>query len=111
MDLVLGFVMVLLMSVLFVGAIVLIGRSVAPPARKSGPATESYACGEPSFLGGKVQFHLELFNFALYFMLFDILGFILFLSWSAPGPVVIAYLVVALVAAAYVSLAPQEVGE
>ena len=109
MDLVLGFILVFAMSLLFAGVIVLLGRSVAPPTRTSGGAVDSYACGEPAFLGGKVQFQLELFNFALYFMLFDILGFILFLSWGNPGVVVIGYLTIALLAAAYVSLSPQQV--
>ncbi len=107
MDLILGFIMILILSFLFAGVILLLGRSVAPPARQVGPAVESYACGEPSFLGGKVQFHLQLFNYALYFMLFDIIGFMLFLSWSNPGIVVITYLLIALVAAAYVSLNPS----
>ncbi|MHA1770886.1 MAG: NADH-quinone oxidoreductase subunit A [Candidatus Thorarchaeota archaeon] len=106
MNLILGFILVLGLSSLFAGVLLLLGRSVAPPARQTGAAVEAYACGEPSFLGGKVQFHLQLFNYALYFMLFDIIGFMLFLSWSNPGIVVIAYLLIALVAAAYVSLTP-----
>ncbi|MCF2137380.1 MAG: NADH-quinone oxidoreductase subunit A [Candidatus Thorarchaeota archaeon] len=106
MTLILGFILVLGLSFLFAGLLLLLGRSVAPPARQTGAAVEAYACGEPSFLGGKVQFHLQLFNYALYFMLFDIIGFMLFLSWSNPGIVVIAYLLIALVAAAYVSLTP-----
>ncbi|RLI49835.1 MAG: hypothetical protein DRO73_05120 [Candidatus Thorarchaeota archaeon] len=107
MNLILGFIMIIGLSLLFAGVLLLLGRSVAPPARQTGAAVESYACGEPGFPGGKVQFHLQLFNYALYFMLFDIIGFMLFLSWSNPGIVVIAYLLVALVAAAYVSISPQ----
>ena len=107
MNLILGFIMIIGLSLLFAGVLLLLGRSVAPPARQTGAAVESYACGEPGFPGGKVQFHLQLFNYALYFMLFDIIGFMLFLSWSNPGIVVIAYLLIALVAAAYVSISPQ----
>ncbi len=107
MDLILGIIMVLGLSFLFAGILLWIGRSVAPPARQTGAAVDAYACGEPSFLGGKVQFHLQLFNYALYFMLFDIIGFMLFLSWSQPGIIVIVYILIALVAAAYVSLTPQ----
>ena len=107
MNLILGFIMIIGLSLLFAGVLLLLGRSLAPPARQTGAAVESYACGEPSFLGGKVQFHLQLFNYALYFMLFDIIGFMLFLSWSNPGIVVTVYLLIALVAAAYVSISPQ----
>jgi NADH:ubiquinone oxidoreductase subunit 3 (subunit A) len=107
LDLVFGFTLVLTLSLLFAALIIWLGRSVAPKARTTGGAVDSYACGESSFLGGKVQFQLELFNFALYFMLFDILGFILFLSSAQPNIVVMVYLVIALVAAAYVSLSPQ----
>lgn len=107
MDVVVGFTLVMLLSLLFAAILLYIGRSVAPRARQTGGAVESYACGEPAFLGGKVQFNLELFNYALYFMLFDIIGFILFLSWANTGLVVVAYLVIALVAAAYVSVAPK----
>ena len=108
MDLVLGFALVVLLSLFFAGVILLIGRLVAPNARTSGVAVDSYACGESSFPGGKIQFNLELFNYALYFMLFDIVGFILFLSWSNPGLVVIVYLLITLIAAAYVSIDPHE---
>jgi NADH:ubiquinone oxidoreductase subunit 3 (subunit A) len=110
MELAVGFILVIFLSFAFAVAIWLIGRSVAPKARTTGGAVDSYTCGEPAFLGGKVQFNLELFNFAMYFMLFDIVGFILFLSWANPGIVVIAYLLIALVAAAFVSVTPQEIG-
>ena len=108
MDILLGFGLVIIMSLLFAGLLLLLGRSVAPPARTTGVAVDAYACGEPSFLGGKVQFELQLFNYALYFMLFDILGFLLFLSYSNPGIVVIVYLIITLIAAAYVSVAPRK---
>jgi NADH:ubiquinone oxidoreductase subunit 3 (subunit A) len=107
MELVLGFTLIILLSLLFAGVLLMLGRSVAPKARTSGIALDAYACGEPAFLGGKVQFNLELFNFALYFMLFEIIGFILFLSWGNPGLVTIAYLIVTLIAASYVSIVPQ----
>jgi NADH:ubiquinone oxidoreductase subunit 3 (subunit A) len=108
LDLVSGFSLVIILSLLFAAVILYIGRAVAPKARVTGGAVESYACGEPAFLGGKVQFNLELFNYALYFMLFDIVGFILFLSWANPSIIVIVYLVMTLVAAAYVSVSPQD---
>jgi NADH:ubiquinone oxidoreductase subunit 3 (subunit A) len=107
LDLVTGLILVLTLSLIFAGIIIYIGRTVAPQARLTGGAVESYACGEPAFLGGKVQFNLELFNYALYFMLFDIVGFILFLSWANTGLIVVAYLAITLVAAAYVSVSPQ----
>jgi len=108
LDILLGFSLVVLMSLLFAGILLFLGKSVAPPARTTGVAVDAYACGEPSFLGGKVQFELQLFNYALYFMLFDILGFLLFLSYSNPGIVVIVYLVITLIAAAYVSVTPSK---
>ncbi|MCK4483260.1 MAG: NADH-quinone oxidoreductase subunit A [Candidatus Thorarchaeota archaeon] len=111
MDLILGFAFVLILSLLFAGVIILLGRSVAPKARTTGAAVESYACGEPAFEGGKIQFNLPLFNYALYFLFFESLGFILFLSWQSPGLVVITYLLVTLVAAMYVSLTPKEIGQ
>jgi len=107
LDLATGFTLVIVLSLLFAAAILYLGRIVAPKARLTGGAVESYACGEPAFLGGKVQFNLELFNYALYFMLFDIVGFILFLSWANPSVIIIVYLVMTLVAAAYVSVSPQ----
>ena len=111
MDLIFGFALVLILSLLFAGVIILLGRSVAPKARTTGAAVESYACGEPAFEGGKIQFNLPLFNYALYFLFFESLGFVLFLSWQNHGPVVIAYLLVTLVAAMYVSLTPKELGQ
>ena len=108
LDLVIGFTLVIVLSLLFAAIILLIGRSVAPEARLFGGDVESYACGEPTFLGGKVQFNLELFNYALFFMLFDIVGFILFLSWANPSIIVVVYLIMTLVASAYVSVSPQD---
>jgi NADH:ubiquinone oxidoreductase subunit 3 (subunit A) len=107
LDVVTALTLVVLLSLLFAGILLHIGRSVAPRARQTGGAVDSYACGEPAFLGGKVQFNLELFNYALYFMLFDIVGFILFLSWANAGLIVVAYLAITLVAAAYVSVTPK----
>ncbi|MBD3407944.1 MAG: hypothetical protein GF411_17620 [Candidatus Lokiarchaeota archaeon] len=106
MDIIISFTLVIVLSLLFAGVIALLGRAVAPKARTSGPAVDAYACGEPAFLGGKVQFNLELFNFALYFMLFDIIGFMLFIAWANTGIVIIGYLAITLVAAAYLSVAP-----
>lgn len=111
MDLILGFALVLVLSLIFAGVIILLGRSVAPKARTTGAAVESYACGEPAFEGGKIQFNLPLFNYALYFLFFESLGFILFLSWQSSGLIVITYLLVTLVAAMYVSLTPKEMGQ
>jgi NADH:ubiquinone oxidoreductase subunit 3 (subunit A) len=107
LDLLIGFTLVIVLSLVFAAVILLIGRAVAPQARLFGGAVESYACGEPTFLGGKIQFNLELFNYALFFMLFDIVGFILFLSWANPSIIVVVYLVMTLVASAYVSVSPQ----
>ncbi len=107
LDLVIGFTLVIVLSLVFAAVILLIGRAVAPQARLVGGAVDSYACGEPSFLGGKIQFNLELFNYALFFMLFDIVGFILFLSWANPSIIVVVYLIMTLVASAYVSVSPQ----
>jgi len=111
LDLILGFALVLILSLIFAGVIILLGRSVAPKARTTGAAVESYACGESAFEGGKIQFNLPLFNYALYFLFFESLGFILFLSWQSPGLVVITYLLVTLVAAMYVSLTPKELSQ
>ena len=108
MDLATGFTLVIVLSLLAAAVILYIGRKAAPKARRIGGAVESYACGEPAFLGGKVQFNLELFNYALYFMLFDIVGFILFLSFANPSIIIILYLIMTLVASAYVSVSPQD---
>jgi len=107
MELIQGLILVIVMSLLFAGVLLLLGKAYAPKARRSGAAVEAYACGEPAFLGGKIQFHLHFFNYALYFMLFDIIGFLLFLSWSNPGIVVVVYLLIVLIAAAYVSVSPE----
>jgi NADH:ubiquinone oxidoreductase subunit 3 (subunit A) len=109
MDLISSFVLVISISLLLALTIIFVAKSIAPKSRTSGMAVDTYACGEPALLEGKVQFNLELFNYALYFMLFDILGFILFLSWGTPGFPVIVYLVITLVSVIYVSLSPQEV--
>ncbi len=109
LDLVIGMLLVLILSSVFAGILLLLGRSVAPKARQTGAAVESYACGEPSFLGGKVQFNLELFNYAMYFMAFEVIGFMLFLSWANPGIMVIFYLIFTLVAAVYISAKPEDV--
>lgn len=110
MDIVIGMILVLVLSTVFAGILLLLGRSAAPKARTEGAAVESYACGEPSFLGGKVQFNLELFNYAMYFMAFEVVGFMLFLSWANPGLMVIFYLIITLVAAAYISSKPKDFG-
>jgi NADH:ubiquinone oxidoreductase subunit 3 (subunit A) len=107
LDIISGFIIVIIMSLVFAAVLLQIGRSTAPPARQTGEGLEAYACGE-DLEGGKVQFNLELFNFAMYFMLFDIIGFVLFLIWSNPGILVIVYLIVALVASLYVSLTPHK---
>ena len=109
LDLVSGLIFVIIFSLLFAGILTITARKVAPRARTTGGAVESYACGERSFLGGKVQFHLGLFNYALYFMIFDIIGFILFISWTDFGIITLVYLFITLVAVAYVSVSPEEV--
>ncbi|MEM2109520.1 MAG: NADH-quinone oxidoreductase subunit A [Candidatus Odinarchaeota archaeon] len=52
------------------------GRRVAPPSRKKGEALETYACGEEQ-TDVHTHFRINWFYYAVYFMIFDIIAFIL----------------------------------
>ncbi|MHA1754992.1 MAG: NADH-quinone oxidoreductase subunit A [Candidatus Odinarchaeia archaeon] len=78
------------------------GKSVAPPERKTKGSLASYACGEeqPDI---HTQFRINWFYYAVYFMIFDIIAFILVMGSFQLGvyPSVlstIAYGVVSLIA-------------
>jgi NADH:ubiquinone oxidoreductase subunit 3 (subunit A) len=63
-------------SLIVVLIIVAISRSIAPPPRKSVDRNKPYACGEdlPCEQG---QFYVHIFEYAVFFLIFDIVAFIL----------------------------------
>ena len=90
--------------IVFIAVVVLWawGKRVAPPARKEGEAVTSYACGEEQSVI-RTQFRINWFYYAVYFMIFDIIAFILAMGAFTLGtyPAVLAtvlYGVVSIVA-------------
>ena len=63
------------------------GRKIAPPSRKSGEAVTTYACGEDQPTPQK-QFRVNWLYYAIYFTIFDIVGFILATSMFMLGTLI-----------------------
>ena len=65
-----------IISLIIVFIIVAFSRSIAPPARDSVDRNKPYACGEdlPCEQG---QFYVHIFEYAVFFLIFDIVAFIL----------------------------------
>jgi len=63
-------------SLIIVFIIVAFSRAMAPPGRKSVDRNKPYACGEdlPCEQG---QFFVHIFEYAVFFLIFDIVAFIL----------------------------------
>jgi NADH:ubiquinone oxidoreductase subunit 3 (subunit A) len=59
---------------------------------------EPYACGEGTdrFPPEKIQLNVQLYRYALYFTIFDVMAFILLLSFNANIIYVLIYLAVVL---------------
>ncbi len=80
---------IVLLIVLLIYAI---GKRLAP----NNPTKEkltTYACGE-SVPGVKTQFHSHLLRYAVYFMIFDIVAFMLATSMGMIGWVVVIYVLI-----------------
>ncbi|MHA1237768.1 MAG: NADH-quinone oxidoreductase subunit A [Candidatus Odinarchaeia archaeon] len=63
------------------------GRKIAPPSRKIGEAVKPYACGEEQPEPQK-QFRVNWLYYAIYYIIFDIAGFILAMSMFALGTLI-----------------------
>ena len=62
-----------------------IGGRIAPHGKKTPAKLASYACGE-EYPSEKLQLNVQrFFIYAVYFMIFDILAFILATSFTSPG--------------------------
>ncbi|MHA1408945.1 MAG: NADH-quinone oxidoreductase subunit A [Candidatus Odinarchaeia archaeon] len=90
--------------IVFIAVVVLWawGKHVAPPSREEGEAVTTYACGEDQPILS-TQFRINWFYYAVYFMIFDIIAFILAMGAFTLGtyPAVlatVAYGVVSIVA-------------
>ena len=73
-----------------------IGGKIAPKGKKTADKLSTYACGE-EFPAEKLQLNIQrFFIYAVYFMIFDILAFILATSFMSPGVVPALYAVITL---------------
>ncbi len=79
------------------------GRKIAPPSRNKGEAVESYACGEeqPDI---HTHFRINWFYYAVYFMIFDIIAFILTFGAFQIGVLPAVYAVVLYAAVSIVAV-------
>ena len=88
------FLMALIISLIFYW----LGGRIAPRVAKSKGKLAPYACGE-DFPAEKLQLNVEsFFVYAVYFMIFDILAFILATSFVNPGIVPAFYAIITLFA-------------
>lgn len=91
---------VFVFCILIISLIYLIGgkASARRKSKKTDGKTASYACGE-NFPAEELKVDLEkFFMFAVYFLIFDVLAFILATSFSATGLLPIAYCLIILMA-------------
>lgn len=76
------------------------GRGTAKSTAKTGGKSEPYACGE-NLAAEESRVDLEKFLiYAVYFLIFDILAFVLATSFYATGIMPVAYVSIVLVAVA-----------
>lgn len=79
-----GLAIILLVAVLVAFIILAIGNDLAPKTHDSPGKLAPYACGE-DIPPTKVRVNVEnFFVYAVYFMIFDILGFVLATTLSGP---------------------------
>jgi NADH:ubiquinone oxidoreductase subunit 3 (subunit A) len=92
------FIAILVLSYVFFRIL----KRLSPPPRRSELSLEPYACGEGTdrFPPEKIQLNVQLYRYALYFTIFDVMAFILLLSFNANIIYVLIYLAVALSAIA-----------
>jgi NADH:ubiquinone oxidoreductase subunit 3 (subunit A) len=89
---------VLFISLVIALVIYWIGGRIAPKGAKTKGKLAPYACGE-DFPAEKLQLNVEsFFVYAVYFMIFDILAFILATSFMNPGIIPAFYAIVTLLA-------------
>jgi NADH:ubiquinone oxidoreductase subunit 3 (subunit A) len=88
------FIAILVLSYVFFRVL----KTSSPPPRRSELSLEPYACGEGAdrFPPEKIQLNVQLYRYALYFTIFDVMAFILLLSFNANIIYVLIYLAVAL---------------
>lgn len=73
-----------------------VGGRIAPTGKKSPAKLATYACGE-EYPAEKLQLNIQrFFIYAVYFMIFDILAFILATSFMNPGLIPILYALITL---------------
>jgi len=87
-----AFLTALIVSVVFYW----IGGKIAPHGKKTPGKLATYACGE-EYPSEKLQLNVQrFFIYAVYFMIFDILAFILATSFASPGLMPALYAVITL---------------
>jgi len=73
-----------------------IGGRIAPKGKKTAGKLATYACGE-EYPAEKLQLNIQkFFIYAVYFMIFDILAFILATSFMSPGIIPAIYALITL---------------
>lgn len=94
LPIVFGFSIVLMLLIYWIGGKISAHDSI----KNAGGKTAPYACGE-DFPAEELKVDLErFFIFAVYFLIFDVLAFILATSFPAMGLIPIAYCMVVLMA-------------
>ena len=101
-----GFTLVLVVAVIVALIILAIGNDLAPRSPDTAGKLAPYACGE-DIPPTKVRVNVEnFFVYAVYFMIFDVLGFVLATTLARPMNVMlpIAYAAASLVSIVILSL-------
>ena len=89
---------IFILSIILGVALYLIGSLIAPKARKTAETLAPYACGE-DLPAEKLQVNAEeFFIYATYFMIFDIVAFMLATSLGKPGFFPILFSIIILIA-------------
>jgi len=84
-----GFVMILVVAVVVALVIMAIGNEIAPKSPDTPGKLAPYACGE-DVTPTKVRVNVEnFFVYAVYFMIFDVLGFVLVTTLARPANVML----------------------
>ncbi len=78
-----------------------IGGRIAPQGKRTLAKLSTYACGE-EYSPRKLQFNVQrLFIYAVYFMIFDTLAFVLATSFVTPGLIPALYALITLCAVVF----------
>lgn len=95
--------LVFCISILLGAILYLIGTVVAPRVKKTGDKLAPYACGE-DLPADKLQINAEeFFVYATYFLIFDVVAFLLATSLGKPGFIPILFIAIVMAASLVLS--------